>query len=74
MCSKVCSLILVDAGEQLRFSSLRTSHTMCTNIHFAMNSVEASLTVEERKQRLKEAELRAKFVQQLVLSTLLGDK
>ncbi len=37
------------------------------------NSVEPSLTIEERKERLKEATLRAQFVQQLVLSSLVGD-
>ena len=36
-------------------------------------SVESSLTVEERAEKRKHANLRAKFVQQLVLSTLLGD-
>lgn len=37
-------------------------------------SVESSLTAEERAEKRKHANLRAKFVQQLVLSTLLGDK
>jgi hypothetical protein len=36
-------------------------------------SVDPSLTAEEREEKLKQEKLRAKFVQQLVLSTLLGD-
>lgn len=36
-------------------------------------SVESSLTAEERAEKRKHANLRATFVQQLVLSTLLGD-
>jgi len=38
------------------------------------NSVEPSLTTKERKKRLKEETLRAQFVQQLVLSSLVGDQ
>jgi len=38
------------------------------------NSVDLSLTTEERKERLKEATLHAQFVQQLVLSSLVGDQ
>ncbi len=38
------------------------------------DSVEdASLTAEEREQKSKDAALRAKFMQQLVLSTIFGD-
>lgn len=35
---------------------------------------EPSLSSEERAQRIKQATLRANFVQQLVMSTLLGDE
>lgn len=37
------------------------------------SSVENLLTAEEREEKLKHANMRAEFVQQLVLSTLLGD-
>jgi len=36
------------------------------------SSVDTSLTIEERKQKQNEAEVRAKFVQELVLSTLVS--
>ncbi|MCO5551050.1 hypothetical protein L7F22_004546 [Adiantum nelumboides] len=36
-------------------------------------NLESSLTAEEREQKLKYATLQAKFAQQLVLSTILGD-
>jgi hypothetical protein len=37
------------------------------------DSVDASLTAEEWEQKSKDAALRAKFMQQLVLSTIFGD-
>jgi hypothetical protein len=41
---------------------------------FSWDSVEdASLTAEEREQKSKDAVLRAKFMQELVLSTIFGD-
>ncbi|KAH9570727.1 hypothetical protein CY35_02G056400 [Sphagnum magellanicum] len=44
-----------------------------TSIHQQNPSVDASLTAEEREQKSKDAALRAKFMQQLVLSTIFGD-
>ncbi|CAK9217336.1 unnamed protein product [Sphagnum jensenii] len=44
-----------------------------TSIHQQNPSVDASLTAEEREQNSKDAALRAKFMQQLVLSTIFGD-
>ena len=38
------------------------------------HSADSLLSEEEREEKQKQAELRATFLQQLVLSTLLGDK
>ncbi|CAK9876944.1 unnamed protein product [Sphagnum jensenii] len=44
-----------------------------TSIHQQSPSGDASLTAEEREQKSKDAALRAKFMQQLVLSTIFSD-
>jgi hypothetical protein len=47
---------------------------ICLCAWLSWDSVEdASLTAEEREQKSKDAALRAKFMQQLVLSTIFGD-
>ena len=38
------------------------------------SSADTLLSIEERKEKQKEAEVRAKFVQELVLSTLVPKK
>jgi len=38
-----------------------------------MGSVESSLTAEEREQKFEEEARQSEFVQQLLLSTILGD-
>jgi hypothetical protein len=61
-------------------NSCNKDHALCKWFSFVLvlwfswDSVEdASLTAEEREQKSKDAVLRAKFMQQLVLSTIFGD-
>jgi hypothetical protein len=69
------SLPISEAEDPLKPSlTVDTPAKPMTSIHQQSSRVEdASLTAEEREQKSKDAALRAKFMQQLVLSTIFGD-
>ncbi|KAJ7534826.1 hypothetical protein O6H91_12G005600 [Diphasiastrum complanatum] len=68
----VYNLPLSEADDGEKQSAVAASPNI-TTANQPKFSFESTLTAEEREQKLKQATLRAKFVQQLVLSTIWPD-
>ncbi|KAJ7525198.1 hypothetical protein O6H91_17G041200 [Diphasiastrum complanatum] len=69
----VYNLPLSEADDGDKQSAAADSSLKVTTANQPKTSFESTLTAEEREQKLKQATLRAKFVQQLVLSTIWSD-